>query len=44
MDRGEFEKMLGEYYQLRGWDEQGIPTRKKLRGLGIPEYAELAKR
>jgi aldehyde:ferredoxin oxidoreductase len=44
MDRGEFEKMLGEYYRLRGWDEGGIPTRKKLRGLGIPEYADLAKR
>ena len=44
MDRGEFERMLDEYYQLRGWDEAGIPSRQKLRGLGIPEYAALAKR
>jgi len=44
MDRGEFEKMLDEYYQFRGWDEAGIPGRRKLRGLGISEYAALAKR
>lgn len=28
--------MLDEYYQLRGWDEQGIPTREKLDDLGLP--------
>jgi len=44
MDRQRFEEMLDEYYQLRGWDEQGIPTSKKLKELGIPEYARLEKR
>jgi aldehyde:ferredoxin oxidoreductase len=29
------EGMLGEYYQLRGWDEQGQPTKKKLAALGL---------
>ena len=28
-------KMLDSYYQLRGWDNQGIPTEKKLIQLGI---------
>lgn len=27
--------MLPEYYQLRGWDEKGVPTRKKLAELGL---------
>jgi len=29
------EKMLPEYYRLRGWDAQGRPTRKKLAALGL---------
>jgi aldehyde:ferredoxin oxidoreductase len=27
--------MLPEYYRLRGWDESGIPTPKKLKELGL---------
>jgi aldehyde:ferredoxin oxidoreductase len=27
--------MLDEYYAVRGWDENGIPTRKKLAELGL---------
>ncbi|WP_369684973.1 aldehyde ferredoxin oxidoreductase C-terminal domain-containing protein, partial [Candidatus Culexarchaeum yellowstonense] len=25
IQREEFEKMLKEYYKLRGWNEEGIP-------------------
>ncbi|MFA4835576.1 MAG: aldehyde ferredoxin oxidoreductase family protein [Dehalococcoidia bacterium] len=28
-------EMLPEYYQLRGWDENGIPTEEKLAALGL---------
>jgi aldehyde:ferredoxin oxidoreductase len=28
-------EMLPEYYQLRGWDEQGVPTPDKLRDLAL---------
>ena len=28
-------KMLDEYYQLRGWNEKGVPTKRKLRELGL---------
>ena len=26
---------LQEYYQLRGWDENGVPTEEKLAELGV---------
>ncbi|PTL36206.1 aldehyde ferredoxin oxidoreductase [Candidatus Methylomirabilis limnetica] len=28
-------EMLPEYYRLRGWDPQGVPTQEKLRELGL---------
>ncbi|MFQ5836935.1 MAG: aldehyde ferredoxin oxidoreductase family protein [Candidatus Bathyarchaeia archaeon] len=36
----ELEKMLDEYYQARGWSEDGVPTKAKLVALGLPEIAE----
>jgi len=29
------DRMLPEYYRLRGWDENGIPTPEKLKQLGL---------
>src|SRR5690606_15999963 len=31
--------MLEEYYELRGWDKEGIPTEEKLSELGIDKKA-----
>ena len=31
----ELDKMLKEYYQLRNWDDNGIPTDKKIKELGL---------
>lgn len=31
-------KMLTNYYKIRGWDEQGKPTKHKLRKLGLEGY------
>jgi aldehyde:ferredoxin oxidoreductase len=31
----DFAPMLKEYYQIRGWDENGIPTPEKLKELGL---------
>ena len=31
----ELNEMLEEYYLLRGWDKNGIPTEKELRRLGL---------
>jgi aldehyde:ferredoxin oxidoreductase len=29
------DEMLAEYYHLRGWDEQGHPSKEKLAALGL---------
>jgi aldehyde:ferredoxin oxidoreductase len=33
--RKELDLMLDEYYQLRGWDKDGVPTKKRLKELGL---------
>jgi aldehyde:ferredoxin oxidoreductase len=33
----EFNALLGEYYRLRGWDGNGIPSAAKLKELGLDE-------
>jgi aldehyde:ferredoxin oxidoreductase len=40
IDQKEWGKMLNEYYDLRGWDKNGIPTRKKLIELNLKEVAD----
>jgi aldehyde:ferredoxin oxidoreductase len=41
VDRGEFERMKGDYYELRGWDTAtGMQTIKKLKELELPEIAQ----
>jgi aldehyde:ferredoxin oxidoreductase len=32
----ELDQMLPEFYRLRGWDENGVPTPQKLAALGLP--------
>lgn len=34
-----WEKLLNEYYKLRGWSDQGLPTLEKLKELGIEDMA-----
>lgn len=34
----EFETMLDDYYKLRGWDKNGIPTAETLRSLDLDDY------
>ena len=35
IDRGAFEQMIDEYYELHGWDEQGVPRPETLKNLGL---------
>ena len=35
LDRDEYNRMLDEYYQFRGWDSAGLPTAEKLNELGL---------
>jgi aldehyde:ferredoxin oxidoreductase len=40
LDRGEFERVKGEYYELRGWDAvTGRQTRKRLEDLDLADIA-----
>lgn len=40
----DFERMLDEYYELRGWDRKtGIPKLEKIRELGVEELAPQKK-
>jgi aldehyde:ferredoxin oxidoreductase len=36
--------MRREYYEFRGWNQKGIPNRKKLVSLGLEEAAEKIKK
>jgi aldehyde:ferredoxin oxidoreductase len=35
VSREEFSRMLDEYYRLHGWDEEGLPTKRTLKTLGL---------
>jgi aldehyde:ferredoxin oxidoreductase len=35
LERKQLEKMLKEYYMLRGWNENGIPEKEKLKQLRL---------
>jgi len=37
LTREDLDYMLDDYYRLRGWDEQGVPTPTKLKELGLEE-------
>ena len=43
IDRAKFEAMLDEYYTVRGWDQDGVPTAARLAGLGLERYAALGR-
>jgi aldehyde:ferredoxin oxidoreductase len=32
------EGMLQEYYQFRGWDDNGVPKQTKLKELGLDDF------
>jgi aldehyde:ferredoxin oxidoreductase len=45
VDREKFARMLSEYYELRGWDNNGLQTKQKLVELGLEDITgDLAKR
>lgn len=44
ISKEDFEKCLGKYYRLRGWDKEGKPRYKTLVKLGLKEIAEDLKK
>ncbi|MBW2370858.1 MAG: hypothetical protein JRH15_23565, partial [Deltaproteobacteria bacterium] len=44
LDREKFEKMLDEYYEVRGWNSHGIPTEKSFNKFDLmPEWKAFKK-
>ena len=44
IDEIRFSNLLGRYYKLMGWDDDGVPTPEKLRELDLPECASAMQR
>ena len=40
VEREKYEQMLTWYYELRGWDQNGIPLKEKLESLGLKGVAQ----
>ena len=40
LDREKYDQMLSWYYELHGWDENGIPLRETLNHLGLKEVSK----
>ena len=40
LDPEKWEGMLDDYYRLRGWNTNGVPTRDKLNDMGISDVAD----
>ncbi|MDP1629622.1 MAG: aldehyde ferredoxin oxidoreductase C-terminal domain-containing protein, partial [bacterium] len=40
MTQEKIDQLLGDYYRLRGWDSNGIPTKEKLEELGLDFVVE----
>jgi aldehyde:ferredoxin oxidoreductase len=39
--KDELNLMLDDYYTVRGYDKHGIPTKEKLKELGLTEYQNI---
>ena len=45
VNREKFNNLIGMYYKLKGWDQDGLPTRLKLEEMDLKDVAdELEKR
>ncbi len=41
LDRARYDEMLSQYYEMRGWDEIGIPQKETLEGLGLGDVVSV---
>jgi len=44
LDYDKYHELLSHYYDLRGWDERGIPRRSTLKRLGLEYVAPVLER
>lgn len=38
LDKSRFENMLSENYQIHGWNDDGVPTKQRLKELGLMKF------
>ena len=38
IDKNKYEQLLSRYYEVRGWDNNGIPKEETLKQLGIERF------
>jgi aldehyde:ferredoxin oxidoreductase len=43
LDLEKYDGLLDHYYDLRGWDKRGMPTRKTAAALGLEDEARQAE-
>ena len=41
LDYDGYDKMLDWYYEMRGWDKNGVPTKETLEKLGLSEVTKV---
>ena len=44
VNQEEFDLGLDDYYAVRGWTKNGVPTVKKLEELGLEEFANIVEK
>jgi aldehyde:ferredoxin oxidoreductase len=44
LNKEKYEAALSQYYQIRGYDQNGVPTEKKLKALGLEDVADDMKK
>jgi aldehyde:ferredoxin oxidoreductase len=42
IDRVKFKEMINEYYDLHGWDENGVPNEETIRKLGLEKQQSIS--
>ncbi|MBI5208451.1 MAG: aldehyde ferredoxin oxidoreductase family protein [Elusimicrobia bacterium] len=40
LELDKYDQLLDHYYDIRGWDKRGVPTRKTMNSLGLRQEAE----
>jgi aldehyde:ferredoxin oxidoreductase len=44
LDKKKYDAMLSKYYKHRGWSDEGVPTEKTLKELGLQDVADDLKK
>ncbi|MFX0196320.1 MAG: aldehyde ferredoxin oxidoreductase C-terminal domain-containing protein [Candidatus Hodarchaeota archaeon] len=40
LDREKYDQMVSWYYELRGWDQNGVPSKETLDSVGLTDVSK----